>query len=116
MASRRAPTLRAASSIPPETLGCEIVCIDDGLVYPSISAAARHYGCTQAAISWVLLGKNKTAAGRQFARVIPSDDRRYLRKRSPKYKNRNVDQQGDRTDENEQNSTPVKPRTKWFVP
>lgn len=45
-----------------------VICIDDGLQYPSASAAARHYNIPKSAIIELCLGKNnrKTAGGLQF--------------------------------------------------
>jgi hypothetical protein len=44
-----------------------VICIDDGRIYRSISLAARCYHIQPAAISNVISGKIKRAAGRRFS-------------------------------------------------
>ena len=49
--------------------GRSVMCLDDGLVFPSQSAAAEHYGLAKMSVSNVVNGKNKTAGGKVFVRV-----------------------------------------------
>lgn len=49
--------------------GLPVMCIDDGRVFPSQSAAAQFYGLDKTSISSVVNGKNKTVGGKVFIRV-----------------------------------------------
>lgn len=54
------------------TTGVMILCVNDGLIFDTISAAATHYKIDQGAISNQLRGRRKSVSGRVFYR-IPSD-------------------------------------------
>lgn len=54
------------------TTGVMILCINDGLIFDTISSAALHYNVDQGAISNQLRGRRKSVAGRIFYR-IPHD-------------------------------------------
>lgn len=66
----------------------KVLCINDGLVYPSMSEAAKKYGVNQSAISRQIHGKRRTAKGYYFIAVsqtitkteIKRLQREYLRK------------------------------------
>jgi len=49
--------------------GLPVMCVDDGRVFPSQSAAAEFYGLHKTSIGEVVSGKNKTAGGKVFVRV-----------------------------------------------
>jgi hypothetical protein len=44
-----------------------VICIDDGITYPSIRAAERAYDLWDKAVNKVLRGIQKTAGGKRFA-------------------------------------------------
>lgn len=47
-----------------------IMCINDGIIFPTPATAAKYYFLTEAQISRVLAGKQRTAGQRAFA-LIP---------------------------------------------
>jgi hypothetical protein len=52
----------------PAALSKAVICLDDGVEFPSASAAARHYGISRSALIELCLGKNyrKSVGGRVF--------------------------------------------------
>mgnify|MGYP002513333678 FL=1 len=54
------------------TTGVMIMCINDGLIFDTITSAAHHYHIDQGAISNQIRGKRKSVSGRVFYR-IPKD-------------------------------------------
>lgn len=54
------------------TTGVMILCVNDGLIFDTISSAALHYNVDQGAISNQLRGRRKSVSGRIFYR-IPQD-------------------------------------------
>jgi len=50
----------------PKASSKEVICLDDGMIFPSASAAARTYGAGSAMISEVCNKKRATAMGRVF--------------------------------------------------
>lgn len=54
------------------TTGVMILCINDGLIFDTITSAAHHYNVDQGAISNQIRGKRKSVSGRVFYR-IPKD-------------------------------------------
>lgn len=53
------------ASLGPKASSKPVICLDDGLEFPSASAAARHYGVSKSALIELCLGKNyrKTVGG-----------------------------------------------------
>lgn len=49
-----------------------VLCINDGIIYPSMLDAAKQYGISQSAISRQINGKRKTAKGYYFV-IVPHD-------------------------------------------
>lgn len=47
----------------------EIMCINDGIVFPTPATAAKYYFMTEAALSKVLAGRQRTSGLRSFAAV-----------------------------------------------
>ncbi len=54
------------------TTGVMILCINDGLIFDTITSAAHHYNIDQGAISNQIRGKRRSVSGRVFYR-IPKD-------------------------------------------
>ncbi len=61
---RRAKLLACRPS--PETFWKPVACLDDGLWFPSVKAAAAHYGIGKKRISTICLGHEISANGRHF--------------------------------------------------
>jgi hypothetical protein len=61
--------VKGRSAAGPIRLSRAVVCLDDGIVYPSASAAARAYGAARSAVIELCLGKNgrRTASGHRFS-------------------------------------------------
>ena len=49
--------------------GQRILCINDGLIFNSLSEASEHYNIDQASITRQLQGQRKTAGGYHFIRL-----------------------------------------------
>lgn len=49
--------------------GISIMCINDGLIFTSISDAAKHYRVDQTAMSRQLKGERKTVGGLHFIKI-----------------------------------------------
>lgn len=49
--------------------GISIMCINDGMIFKSLSEAAEHYGIDQTAMSRQLKGERKTAGGLHFIKI-----------------------------------------------
>lgn len=68
---REMDRFKAFAHLGPAAVAKKVICLDDGLIFESASAAARHYGAAKSAVIELCLGRKyrKTVNGLRFAYV-----------------------------------------------